>query len=540
LRTVTFSTQLHVSGVDTFAMPRTCVSLVLPFALLASLVTPSCGGFSAEVEAEQTPTAPAGPKAPVVKGTPETSELTEAFGLFVAPSGKADNDGSLARPFDTVSAAIAAAQKVGKRVYVCSGTYREQLTLVDSISVIGGLDCGKPALWKTGAKQSRLEAPASPAVRAKDITTSTRLEGFEIVAPDATGPSGSSIGVLADHAAALVIANAKVTAGDATDGADGKEGIQLAQTGNIDGEAAAPAAECEAPNSTCYTLFRYPYGYAVPRPKGGESRCNGANGMDGTAGGQGGNGPYIGESIRGRPNILFWSPMYAIEPGGVPGCYPGGVGDAAVGFAGASGGGASGAGLVANGYVPSNGNPGLHGSPGHGGAGGWSDIPTTRPVSTNVPWSGESGAGGGAGGCPGLAGTAGGGGGASVAVALIDSPIVIENTQLVTGRGGNAGGGTFGSDPTAGGQPGANPSGTTVRNGHAGGNGGPSGISTNGGAGPSVGVMHAGAAPTVKGGAIHVGRGGNGFEARSHRDALGNEKTIPATPPGVAQEILAL
>jgi hypothetical protein len=125
-------------------------------------------------------------------------------------------------------------------------------------------------------------------------------------------------------------------------------------------------------------------------------------------------------------------------------------------------------------------------------------------------------------------------------VALIDSPIVIENTELATGRGGNAGRGTFGSDPTPGGKPGANPSGVAEANGRAGGNGGASGISTNGGAGPSAGVMHAGAAPTVKGGAIHVGKGGKGLDARSTHDVLGNAKTIPASPQGVAQDILAL
>jgi hypothetical protein len=116
---------------------------------------------------------------------------------------------------------------------------------------------------------------------------------------------------------------------------------------------------------------------------------------------------------------------------------------------------------------------------------------------------------------------------------------LIEDTELSTGRGGNAGRGTFGSSPTRGGLPGA-PFGGGSTGEKAGEDGGKAGVSTNGAAGLSCGVLHIGTAPKMKGGGFHLGRGGNGVDARSQRDALGNEKTIPATPSSVAQQVLAL
>jgi hypothetical protein len=505
---------------------------------MIAILVPGCG-TAPDVQSDDAPTAPAaGPKAPEVKGTPDKSELTDTFGVFVAPSGKANADGSLAHPFDSVSAGIALAQKVGKRVYVCAGTYREQLTIVDSISVIGSLDCGATSFWKKGHARSRIEAPASPAIRAKDITSPTRLEGLDVVAPNATGRGGSSIGLLADHAGALVIANTKITAGDATDGVDGSDAPQLLQTEQVDGERALPEGACGSSNSCVW--FNFP-GVASPhwvaKPvKGGASACRGRGGevIKGEDGGEGGATLYMSKLWYFRGVLYrFWS-------GDTP---AGGVRTGTAGTAGSDGVPPVTFGrLDADGYHGDDGKAGTDGAPGHGGSGGTGSAPkkSAIDVGDNEPWAGNSGAGGGAGGCPGLAGTGGTGGGASIAVALVESPLTLDSTELTTGRGGNAGRGVFGSDPTAGGQAGANGTGVANGDGHAGGSGGRSGISTNGSAGPSVAVMHAGPAPAMKNGATQLGRGGNGVEARSHSDALGNEKTIPATPPGVAQDVLAL
>ncbi|MBF5067312.1 hypothetical protein G6O45_29365, partial [Salmonella enterica subsp. enterica serovar Istanbul] len=89
--------------------------------------------------------------------------------------------------------------------------------------------------WRTGSGVSRIESPTSPAIRAKDIKSATRLEGLDVNAPNATAPGGSSIGLLADHATALVVARTKIVAGNAMNGENGTEGTQLSHAATANG-----------------------------------------------------------------------------------------------------------------------------------------------------------------------------------------------------------------------------------------------------------------------------------------------------------------
>ena len=94
---------------------------------------------------------------------------------------------------------------------------------------------------------------------------------------------------------------------------------------------------------------------------------------------------------------------------------------------------------------------------------------------------------------------------------------------------------------TPGGQAGANPTGFGSLVAQPGGRGGAAGAGGNGSAGPSAGIVHAGAAPKLVGtNTITHGAGGPAVDARSRTDALGITKTIPATPAGAANDILAL
>jgi hypothetical protein len=523
---------------------------------------------SEEDPTDQPPVPPngSGPKAPAVVGTPDNDELTDAFGIFVAPSGDPGNDGSLARPIDTIAGGIKAAKQVGKRVYICAGTYHEQIEVEDSISVIGGLDCGLPTHWKTSALHSRIEAPKSPALVAKNIGSPTRIEGFDLVAPNASASGQSSIGILADHSTGLRIANSTVTAGDAGHGVDGTEAQQLVQTGSINGADAIGEAKC-VDGSTC-SYFDRGVGHAarvwwgwepIGSSPGGTSLCTGAAGKNGTDGGAGGGRLYQHGMRKGALHRLpdgtpiqletddwlnYINPTAVWLPGPVepPAPYapvPGGGGSGAAGTNGANGAVAGELGaLTSDGYAPGNGGGGADGAPGNGGNGGNGTRPNTTVKSTpkNEVWRGNSGAGGGAGGCPGLAGGPGTGGGASLAVAAIESPIFLENVGLVTGQGGNAGRGTFGSDPTPGGRAGANGTGSADGNAAPGGSGGTSGISPNGASGPSIAVLHVGPLPRVNGGSIKLGAGGSGVDERTN----GSGKTIPKTLPGVSKEVVAL
>jgi hypothetical protein len=473
--------------------------------------------------------APEPPKATPVGSTPDTSEINETFGIFVAPRGTATGDGSREHPLDTIQAGIERGKLAGKRVYVCSGTYREALVLADSISIIGGADCSGPT-WKLGNAKSRIESPTSPAVVAKGLVSPTRLEGLDIVAPNAAEPSASSIGLQAVRAPALVIAGSKITAGDGANGTDGAEGIQLVQQGTLNGSS-LPAATC-VNNVTCKS-YGIPTMWAALTPPGGTSVCAGAPGHDGLPGGFGGAGA-VQRATEAGPAV--WQlQVVAIR------------GEVKSGAAGVAGVDAPNGPLVGTlsdeGYGPAGGVGGTDGSPGIGGGGGYGSDVHGLPgnfVQIGSIWRATSGASGGAGGCPGLAGAAGSGGGASIALALVESPVVVEGTELVAGRGGAGGRGTFGSDPTPGGLPGASWTADPPFTGRSGGGGGLPGVSTNGSSGPSLGVLHTGAAPKLAADTKVVpGAGGAAVDSRS-RDALGTTRTIPATPAGLSAQVHAL
>lgn len=535
----------------------TSTSSRLVLALIAASVavaSGACGVFGsssddspapAEAPPPGTPAADGGtvegPKAPPVGGPASQNELTEQFGVFVANIGNDAGDGSHARPFATIQVGIDRAKAIGKRVYVCAGLYKESLSIADSISVIGGLDCTNFE-WRTGSGTSRVESPASPAAKAKDITSPTRLEGLDLVAPGATGSGASSIGLLADHAGALTVARSKVTAGNATKGDDGVDGTQLANAAAARGEAIPGAALCT--NITLCPTFFPPNGGL-----GGTNVCVGAAGHTGDPGGLGGTGGQWDVIAVGPVGMQVGSfavhnndPMFGATAAPQ-------VKTGAAGIDGPDGAPAAPKGtLSSTGYTPADGTNGTDGEPGKGGAGGNGLKPdaavfTASPIGSK--YRGWGGGGGGAGGCPGLSGTAGKGGGASFAALLIDSPVTFDNATLTSGLGGDPGQGTLGSTPLPGGLrnnpeiPGQYPT-LAPALGHDGGRGGAAGISTNGSSGPSAAIAHSGAAPALANGSTMAhGAGGAAIAERSQSVLGGLTKTVPATPAGLAQDILA-
>jgi hypothetical protein len=530
-------------------MTKTSSSAIAFAALLANLVcvTTGCGGFGAEESPAphgadpgipSREDAPEEPTMPPVGGPASASELTDAFGVFVSPAGNAKADGAHDRPLASIQAGIDLGKRLGKRVYVCTGTFHEALAFVDSVSVIGALDCTNNE-WRFGAPRTRIESPSSPAARATKITTLTRIEGLEIIAPNATTPSGSSIGLLADHAPALVLAYSKIVAGNAMKGADGIEGTQLTNGPTATGAPFANAQRCYT--DTCAMsggLWVRP-----PAAAGGTNVCAGAPGYVAQPGGAGGSGGLW----EVKQNVSFYFDYYRGDAS-----YGADDGiknrTSAPGANGSDGANAAAIGTVSpDGYLPANGFNGAAGTTGLGGAGGSGRSlgETLNPNTSPFPgvWRGFGGAGGGAGGCPGLAGTAGAGGGASIAALLVESGMTFDATELVSARGGDAGSGTFGSAPTAGGLAGNNydPINYAYLSGKPGGRGGAAGMSGNGSSGPSAGIAHLGVKPIVIGTSkITAGTGGAPIAARSRTDAFGTTKTIPATPAGTAKDILSL
>jgi len=536
-------------------MSSTSSRLVLALIANLALATGACGVFSSDdssAPAEAPPATPAAaeggvgdvPKAPPVGGPASQNELTDDFGVFVANSGNDAGDGSHARPFATIQVGIDRAKAVGKRVYVCAGTYKESLVIADSISVIGGLDC-TAFEWRTASATSRVESPTSPAAKAKDITSPTRLEGLELVAPNATAPSASSIGLLADHAGALVVARSKITAGNAMKGDDGVEGTQLsnAATGT-GGKAIVGAALCTDDLILCPAFSR-----ATGGP-GGTNVCVGAPGYAGDPGGAGGSGgqyDVVKKTVGMSSFLLFLVRNNNDATFGATTAAPGKTG--AAGVDGPDGDPAAPKGALSpTGYTPADGANGTNGAAGKGGAGGNGLLPNAAiftPTPEGARYRGWGGGGGGAGGCPGLSGTAGKGGGASFAALLIDSPMTFDATALTSGLGGDAGQGTLGSAPLPGGVrnnpeiPGQNPT-LAPALGHDGGRGGAAGISTNGSSGPSAAIAHSGAAPVLAGSSTMAHGSGGAAIAERSQVVLGDlTKALPATPAGAAEDILA-
>jgi hypothetical protein len=477
-----------------------------------------------------------------VGGPADPSELTDQYGVFVSPNGQPHTDGNHARPALTIQDGIDLAKRVGKRVYVCVGTFHEQITVADSISIVGGLDCTNNE-WSVGkpSSRTRIEAPSSPAIIATNINSPTRLEGLDVVAPDATKPSASSIALVADHAATLTIASSKLSAGNAAKGDDGTDGIQLSNAATVNGGAGWDDVNCTAGAGCYHESFRPSFWRASPRAPYGENVCVGGAGFVGEAGGYGGSGGLY--QIERLADGITIRPAYYLDNIG----YNAENGDhgrtSAAGNDGSDGANApSEIAISAAGFTAVSGTAGKNGSPGSGGRGGDGLSSTTNDQHIGDIWTGWSGAGGGAGGCPGLAGGEGKGGGASIAATLVESPVTFDAVELLSKSGGAGGLGAFGSAPLAGGAAGVNtqPSLIPTRSGLPGGRGGAAGISGNGAQGPSLGIAYAGTKPSVSADTkITVGAGAATIPARS-RTTLGVTKTVPASPAGIAKDILAL
>jgi hypothetical protein len=464
---------------------------------------------------------------PASVGTPMPNELTNEFGVFVTATAAAGGDGTKEHPLATISAGIERVKDLKLRVYVCAGTYAESLTLVNAVSVIGSLACDG-GVWTTGGGRSIVNAPTSPAMRAKDITLTTRFDGLDVNAPAGTAASPNSIGLIAQNATMLTVANTKLVSSKAFDGADGTDGVQLTLGASANGHNGAAAG---GP----FALAPFSPIPRQPGAAGGVGACVGAPGHDGVSGGQGGTGSTqdCKASVVGGNTVYIWNlvDLSYDRSNAVP--QPSGPG-----IAGTDGTSAStiGSFSTVDGYAPAGGSAGGDGSPGKGGTGGsagplWGTPGDASNVGTYR--IGASGPGGGAGGCPGLAGAPGTGGGASVAALVFASPgLAFTTVELVAGDGGRGGKGAFGSLELGGGAPGTFPSGATA--GTAGSLGGRAGYSGNGAGGPSIALASTGGAVAVAPDTHTTpGVAGAGVAARTNAGGV----TIPASVAGPAMPV---
>jgi hypothetical protein len=497
---------------------------------ISTVAVVACSGFGSNGDSDSPKTEPGlpPPSTPQDNATtaPPAVGGTAPEGLFVSFSkGADDGTGSAGRPLKTLKRAFDLAREKGLRVIACAEEFPEAVTLVDGVSAFGYYDCSQSP-WVRVTKRAIIKSPTSPAVLAQSISMPTRIEGFEMRAPDldgapATDTDGTSIGLEVRASSNLTIAESLVHGGAGAPGTDGAAAPTNTRT-NATSDGAAGKDETVRtcpPDAPLACLF-----YGVPGPAGGVSTC--AIGPNGGAGGQGGDARWYNS---GSESMGSW------EPRGRPFAATadtaiGGVNQDPAGFGPGKGGtngqpGAVGTNggngmwtLTSTGFVRGNGTAGGAGGPGQGGGGGAGTRASFDAAGNVIPpaqsgyWQTASGGSGGAGGCPGQAGGAGTGGAASIGALVVASTITIDRTRIESSSGGRAGAGSLGTAGTAGGLRGAGVfRGLFVTgNAGAGGNGGTGGTSGHGAPGPSIALVYGGNRPTTTSTDLAPGVGGAG------------------------------
>lgn len=376
---------------------------------------------------------------------------SDDYALFVDGNSGDDTTGKGTRlaPFRTIGVALTKLD--GRpRVYICEGTYAEQVKVVSTVSLFGGFACGT---WTYTGTKSKI-APSSKGY-ALQITgaNGATCSDLELVALDATEPGESSIAAFV-AGSTLTLRRAKLVAGR------GVSGLTRQQKAQISNAQAGINATTN-------------FGAA-----GGKQTCPDGESVGGTGGTVGGDSATVGappELAEGQPGMKDTD------------CSLGGAGRAGK----SGGGGAHAVAELASGTVddqgwhPGNGRAGVAGTRGQGGGGGGARS--------------GAGGGGGAGGCGGVGGEGGGGGGASAALLTLEATIAIQASSLSSSPAGDGGNGALGQ---LGQLPGGSGGGGLAApnkgcDGGQGGMGGNGGAGAGGAGGVSACVLYRGAKATI-------------------------------------------
>src|ERR1019366_2749081 len=132
------------------------------------------------------------------------------------------NPGSRAAPTQTIGRAVDLARPAGKRVYVCAGSYAEQLVVGssrDGVNVYGALDC---VAWTYGAGNKVVVAPAQSGnpLEIEGLQTGVTFEDVEFDAQNASAgiPSASSVAVFVSSSQGTMFDRVTMVAGNGSDG----------------------------------------------------------------------------------------------------------------------------------------------------------------------------------------------------------------------------------------------------------------------------------------------------------------------------------
>ncbi|MFO0552741.1 MAG: hypothetical protein U0271_30395 [Polyangiaceae bacterium] len=410
-----------------------------------------------------------GAPGPTMNCAPENGAVVPAScGVFVTVNGDDEaGDGTPANPYKSVTKA--AAQSAGKPVYVCSGLYTESIALNGEHQVYGGLDCNTGGDWQWQLDQVSTVTGLPDQIALKVLGENQDvgvIAGFDILAADATVPSGSSIAAIFGNVH-YEIRRVSFIAGNGAAGLPGVDGAS--------GQAGIAGANGVSTSGNVL---------------GGVSQCGGG---DGGRGGYRGLNNSVSNGAAGTPGpglaLQHNGGLTAFCAGLCAPCSAGGFGEA--GANGADGADCSSQGFVDdNGFMPALAGNGSSGSPGSGGGGGGGAMTIYY-----------TGGGGGSGGCGGTGGTAGGSGGSSIAVISLNTVLDFSEVSMQVSNGGDGAAGGAASPFSFGGSGGAAYNGANDNScaGGAGGFGGSGGKGGHGAGGHAVLVVYQGSEPVLTG-----------------------------------------
>jgi hypothetical protein len=415
--------------------------------------------------------------------------VDESIGLFVSARGSDSNAGTKGSPLKSITAALAKVDSQHSRVYVCDGTYGEEVSVSSAVGIYGGFSCTD---WSYDGKPEAV-GPAGTGY-ALDIegvsgTPGVTIEDLEFDAQNGVNPGDSSIAVFVANST-VTLKRVKAVAGNGVTGAD------AIATSNYDVDAGAA-----------------PIGNTADAGDFGAAACINTC-IDGTIsiGGAGGN--VLSNGADGGPDIPANPDDGAHDGNGgiAPGCHIGPNAGAAATAADAGSSGSPAAGILsAAGWSISNGAKGSGGGPGQGGGGGGGG--------SNPPNGG--GGGGGCGGCGGAGGGGGNSGGSSFAVLAYQAALTLDTCTVQAGNAGDGKSGGQGQAGQAGGNPGSP---ALIGDGCPGATGGPGGAGAGGGGGAggnAIAIGYVGTKPITT--SVTMSEGTAGAPGQGGTGASGND-----------------
>jgi len=384
-------------------------------------------------------------------------------------------------PCLTIATGIARAQATGRgKVLVASGSYNEQVTMVNTIDLLGGYN---PINWgyAPSVNLTVIQGPSGTGHRktviAQGITGTTELSGFVIYGANATTAGTNSYAVyIRNSDNSFTVTSNVIYAGDGAGGSRGGNGTDGLD--GTDGAGGNDAYEVTPFSGNCAAS-----GNGISNGGGGGARTCGGTSVNGGAGGGATCAP-VGDSQGSASNGVTGSNNSGTFGFGGGGGWDGSTfaadncglcdlppspntmtgANGSNGRDGTDGNGGNGcssaAGSVSgNEWVGSSGGAGNNGGHGGGGGGGGAGGGGDADGSFCADDLGGTGGGGGSGACRGDGGSGGSAGGGSFGVFIYNcaSPPVVTGNTIFRGNGGqggdggNGGGGGIGGDGANGG-----------------------------------------------------------------------------------------